>query len=334
MNILIHSVQLPHIISNLSLWKFMKDKGHKLLFVIYQRDLEINNNLTKQIRNLGFNVFDGKKTTSKDILSEFVPDVFFPIKRETRAWKRFRNDINIQIPTFTIQTSFSTMKGKTSVTKKVEESNISYPWHFVWGEQNKQRLFRGGIPSSRIIISGNPAWDYCYSPNNLSKKFILFIGGTKFNYIADLFMVTIYNEFKYKFVFKDHPVHFGWFKTVAGWLMDLPRARNAYEENVSDLIKEASVVISTTSTCAIESMMLGKPTIIIDIGKDTDKFKDSGRLIPRSHYVFKEELNKCLKEKEDRSKIPYFLEKVSYKNDGKASERITNMMEKIQQRRQ
>jgi hypothetical protein len=332
MKILVHSVQLPHLENNLSLWRKIQDKGHKLLFVVFPRNLPINDEVIVKFIKKGFSVLNGKDISFKEIIKSFPPDIYFPIKNSTTSWKTICRENQISSPVVTLQDSFSSLKGSYAPTKKISPQNISFPWYFVWGNHHKEKLIRGGIPEERIIITGNPAWDYCFNPTGIDKKFILFLGGTDFDYIKDLLMVKVYKEFEKKFVFKNHPVHHEWFETVASWLFRLNRVTIEYEEETSELIKKSEVVVTTTSTCAIESMLLDKPTIIIDVGKNSNKFLKSGRVITRSYYCFREELSLCIRGIEDRSKINPFLEEVAFKNDGKASERIIDQIEKIQRR--
>lgn len=143
-------------------------------------------------------------------------------------------------------------------------------------------------------------------------------------------MVKVLREFpSIRFFFRDHPVHPGFFSQALHGLDQDPRVWICNRENASRLISSASVVVASTTTCSIEAMIQGIPTIIIDNGRVTEKFIPSGRVIPRSHYVFEGELKRCLERKEDRGVIPKFLSRVAGSLDGRASQGVVDLIERI-----
>lgn len=335
MNILCHASEKRYLDANHTVLSKLKELGHKVTIWTHMHDLPSNRGVFKEYNKKGFEVIEGKNLRdyqgkdSSYIIRKLQPDVIIPVEGSIYSWvkihKNFKNNFP-NLPIIGIQNSFGG-KPENEYKDKRKVSGWYEDWQLVWGTQQKVRNSTAGFPKDRIIVTGNPNWDKYHNSELNHDNSILFIAGTTYNYLKKLNLLRIWKKFpELKFIFKNHPNHIRFFETTCP-IQGYKRVSILYIHPIHKLIRAARIIISSTSTCGIESMLLGKPTIIIDVGQHTEKFKNSGRLIQPKD--FQEEFLKCLHDNEDRSKIPAFLKSVSYNEDGKATDRVIDSIIKI-----
>ena len=348
MNLLIQSVRRTHLENLKPVWEGLCLGGHKLWFWIFQdAELSYDQNTLKNWQEQGWNVIEGdyqgltKKKDYSSIWRAFTtsqPDLLLPLKHATDVWKETTRALDLSPwagKIFTFQDAFSALRGKGNSPASLPTSSKSMiPWFFVWGKHYKEKLLHNGFPEDRIIITGNPAWDWCTSTALPLARYILFLGGAPQDWLSNIDFRQIYHDFESEiFVFKDHPVQADKKYSLKQNLIHLKmfpnkRIKLLNHFTATELIKEAKVVITTTSSCAIESMLCRKPTIIVDTCEESKKFNSSGRLIPRTYFSFSRELKNCLEKKEDQSKIPEFL-KYAIHSPGSATQQTIEAIERV-----
>jgi hypothetical protein len=328
MNILVHGSERRYIDANHTVWTKLKEKGHNVTLWLHLHNIPANNGVVKEYHEKGFSVIDGKcleKYDGKDgsyLISKLKPNVIIPVEGSIYSWvkihKSFKKNFP-KLPIIGIQNSFGG-KPEDEYEKNRKKSGWYEDWQLVWGRQQKVRNSTAGFPEERIIVTGNPNWDKYHHQEITDDGSILFIAGTTFNYLKETGLQKVWNKYhKSSFIFKNHPNHMRFFESTCP-IQGNKRVKILYSYPIHKLIKRAKVIVSSTSTCGIEAMLIGKPTMIMDVGQHTDKFKNSGRLIKPKD--FQEELRRCMNKEEDRSKVPDFLDSVSFNEDGKATERV------------
>lgn len=339
LKILIHASERRYLQNNVTVLKELKNKGHDLLVLLHLHDIQANRGTADEYRKMGFSVLNGPEMmayTGEDapaIIGRFRPDIFLPVEPAIYSWikmhKHFRSKFS-QIPIVSIQNSFGGLSEEEYKDIK-REGGWYVDYHCCWGTQQVARNAAYGFPKERMIVTGNPAWDKYYQAQTEDQGYVLFIAGTGFDYLKLIKMDKIYQDFpKLSWVFKEHPNHERFFQNTC-ILAGKPRTKIIYDAPIQKLLRCAKVVVSSTSTCGVDAMLLNKPTIILNIGDNTKKFETCGRMIKPTYENFKAELTRCLNREEERSQVPAFLSSISHVNDGQATRRIVEVIEKIGQ---
>ena len=121
------------------------------------------------------------------------------------------------------------------------------------------------------------------------------------------------NEENYHEILKDYPIS--------------PLIFNS--ESLHELICISDVVVSVSSTAALEAMALNKPVLIVNMDNGSKIFKDSGALFIEKTDPFESALEKLLYHTNDivdLDKAHEFVFDQAYKIDGNASGRISDLI--------
>ena len=337
MRILVHSSERRYLDSNSSVWESLKKKGHTVIFWLHMHRLEANEGVVDAYRKRGFLVLQGVPMEDYDgqdaiyYISKFNPDIIIPVEPSIYSWvkihKVFRSTFP-EIPIVSIQNSFG---GNTEEFYKdiKREGGWYLDWQLTWGSQQVARNIAGGLSKEKMVITGNPNWDKYFGVEIEDHGYVLFIAGTAIDCYKGLNLEKIWEDYpNLHFYFKEHPNHKNFFDRYSR-IGGRDRVKICYTAPIQKLIRCAKVVVSSTSTCGVDSMILGKPTIILDVGENTNKFSNCGRVIRPTYEAFVKELNLCLEGKEDRSKVSDFLSQVSFTNDGQAAQRVVEAILRV-----
>jgi hypothetical protein len=339
MKYLFHTSERRYLDANASVLETLIKHEHEVIIWSHFHDIPANKGTATEYRGKGFSVIDGADYSNYDasdavhIVNSVKPDIIVPIEHTILPWRKIYKKIKPvfpDIPIIAIQHSFGGLHQTYLEDRKREGWNTD--WHLVWGEQGRDRYVFAGFPKEKIIVSGNPNWDQMYKMKTQDDGFILFVGGNPQNFLKNIDLLQIHQRFpRLRFYFKNHPNHPGnWEKTVS---LRKGSKKFLYSSNMIDLIRRAKVVISSTSTCGIDSMLLNKPTIIVNMGEKTEKFIQSGRIVEPDKEAFFNEFCLCMDNKQNNEKVPSFLKYVSYLKDGLAKYRVIWAMRDIKENR-
>ena len=218
----------------------------------------------------------------------------------------------------------------------------------VFGPYYKKALVRMNNSGKNIIITGNPAWDsikniklsrnQLYSKLNLPDKKIILLATTHFPWDVKIRMAyaifKVMSDFKdFHLVVKMHP------EEEPDFYRDMMKKFNVNATIVDDitllhpLIKYSEVVVITDSTVGLETIMLDKP--LIDMSLSTVPYwndyveekaaigvRKEEELLPAIKSILE---NKKIRDKLKKNRKKYIYEH-AYKQDGKASERVINLI--------
>ncbi|MDP2973813.1 MAG: UDP-N-acetylglucosamine 2-epimerase, partial [Candidatus Diapherotrites archaeon] len=219
----------------------------------------------------------------------------------------------------------------------------------VWSNMFKKTLVENGIAAGRVAVTGNPKFDSIYESKfnerefrrqlgiPAEKRIIVCATQPPVSISTPYQMVKLVLRALKKFpecflVVKPHPV-----ERAGKYLELVKRERNAIvlqKTNLYELLNAASAVIMHNSTVGYEAMLLGKPVILYATKPEilreynlTDavlKTKNQGQL---------EEAVSCALEGgkklgELREKMRLFSHEINFRGDGKATERIIELIKK------
>lgn len=230
----------------------------------------------------------------------------------------------------------------------------------IYGEQGKKVLTNFGLDENRIIMTGNPKYDYfkfidqhvakkslCSSLNlNFEKKNIV-IAMSRWHkndekWISRFIQFCKNND--YEVIIKLHPrykINSEIIEAEINFINENCKDQNykfTYDVNMNDLISGADLVISDFSNVAIEAMLLDKLVININFLKeeltDLQNFHEFGAALYAEDYetlenmiIKKFENNYDYEEKRIKGKEK-IIELFNYRNDGNATDRIFEILQK------
>lgn len=266
------------------------------------------------------------------------------------------------IPTLAVQHGFHTHSNVMYYNDPKEVSDkISSQYHpisdkfVVYGPWIKNILVQEfGHPKKRIVVTGQPRYDILKKAENIfsrerfcqrfgidSKKLLVLINTQPFSFERrETFLRTLLKELEkiknIEIVIKPHPVEDEkWHKKIAKEedvrVIVLPRASNTYEA-----LYACDVMITVSSTTVLEAMILDKDVIIANLIKDPSAsiFARGGGAVSVKERkdltttVKKTLYNKRIKEKLKKGR-KRFVYQHTYKQDGKATERVINLIKKM-----
>lgn len=220
---------------------------------------------------------------------------------------------------------------------------------FVWGKYAKDILIKYCAYNSEVVkITGNPKFDCIfntsYKKKDLIKKYPLFRDSRKKILIVSSNMFEQYALFveiaqknpDYLFIFKPHPnesmqLVSSSFKNAPKNIIFVDRFIDTYE-----LIFLSDYVLMFNSTAGFEAMLFEKIVFMIsynNIEPDGIPFKGSGAIIEiRRGNDMKNALNKLKDKKFEKQlflNMKKFVNYMHFKNDGKATVRVADEIEKI-----
>jgi len=234
------------------------------------------------------------------------------------------------------------IKGKPNIYGHGECSKIA-----VMGEFAKNLLVSEGIDPKKIVITGQPRFDDIVEKKKKMNNKRL---GTRKRVVVttepfvetmlwtekqrENFILTIVNtlDTDTELVIKLHPVEkLEDYKQILEGLQY--RATVCRDTDLYELLSVADLVISVASTTALESIMLDKPVIIIDLfntfeyspyvqyGVAIGVYKEENILPAVRNVLYNDHARKKLAEARKK-----FVYEHAYIQDGKASERVANLI--------
>ena len=229
---------------------------------------------------------------------------------------------------------------------------------FVAGKNAIDSLTSLGYDKNRLIITGNPLYDYTKKINpkeskcrleiefkiNSLKKLVV-IGTWEYHIDDELLMsklIKFCNKNNWEIILKLHPK---WKRSVDG--LDINKIEKecknqkfliSYDIDIKTLLSAADLVITDYSNIGLEAICLEKPLFTVNFEKENlqniIKYHDYGASLYFENYS---ELEKSLKEvltselHDSSLKIgrQNFLEQFNYGNDGNANKRIFEWLTKF-----
>jgi hypothetical protein len=225
----------------------------------------------------------------------------------------------------------------------------------VYGQSDKDFLIKKGhYPEDSIVITGNQRYDFLpkkteeYNKAEVLKKFglhpskrvILFIT-CPFSSEIDIQILTeeIIREVSslenVQLIIKVHPV-----ENENNYIDMVKNTKNTIKvikkADMFELLFVSDISITTYSNSAIESMIMNKPLIVMNLtGTDypQDYSKEGAAIKITKNGLLKEKIKELLYDEKSKEellrKAKQYLDKNLYKVDGKASERIVNIVNKL-----
>ena len=231
---------------------------------------------------------------------------------------------------------------------------------FVHGKDGSDALTDLGYDAERIIITGNPKYDYLKSldskkPKKIlesayqinSKKKLIVIGMARWHDNDEQWMANLIkfcNLKGYEIVIKIHPLY----KTGGHEMSEtkIKKIKNvcqglkfliAYDIDLSTLLAASDLVITEYSNIGVETILLEKPLLTVNFLKESFEFYLNFHEYSASIYIEDySKLEKVILEifeknshleklNEGRKGL---IERLNFQNDGKASSRIINYLTK------
>jgi hypothetical protein len=230
----------------------------------------------------------------------------------------------------------------------------------VWGEIAKNWLVNHGVNSDKLVITGNPKFDdlsrkeidpkksTIYDELKLDSKKGVFVFATqpplvgfisreteKANELVFRALLKAMEEFPDKqLVVKLHPIDDGKLvRRIAGEQkakMNIVITKNV---NLYDLLRVSDLLITIDSTVALEAMLLNKPVVLINLDKRSNIYLERGaaigveeaqNIVPTIKEILFGTAEKALEK--ERKKFVYDC---AYKQDGQASKRILDLIDRM-----
>lgn len=226
----------------------------------------------------------------------------------------------------------------------------------LFGETTKSLLISEGIPPEKLEITGNPKFDSLFQYKDPELKLIL---KKRWDIPSEKKVVTILTQYlvesnswtseqrrffiskianacfnlpNVQLIIKLHPSKENK-DDYHKILEDLPISALLYQsEPLHEIITLSDVIISVSSTSALEAMALDKPVLIINMDSSSKFFKDGGVLFIEETDPIQPALEKLLNHPYDfidENKVKKFVYDQAYIIDGNASKRISNLIREM-----
>ena len=235
--------------------------------------------------------------------------------------------------------------GDRDIYDNLSSTNIA-----VYGEYYKDILIKKNNPSKKIIVTGNPAWeninsvtiskDILYNKSRLpNKKIILFATTHIPQDTRDRLTYAVFNALlklsDYHLVIKLHPEEKKEFYIRLLKKFKLQATITEDLHLLHPLIKYSELVIISNSTVGVETILLDKPLIDVELTimpywndyvseNVALGVKKEEELLPAINSILHDK-KVVLKLKRNRKRYIYTH---AYKQDGKASDRVTKLIKK------
>jgi len=220
----------------------------------------------------------------------------------------------------------------------------------VWGDSSRKTLINKGTQKEKIVVTGAPQFDNLKRLNteiteslakdlclDMSKKYILFTT-QNFPYMEETVRSVckaVKSILGLQLVIKTHPAEY-LTKHYKKIIKESGVKGILTKRYLHPLIKGCSIIITVSSTTGLEALIMRKPLITINLsGKhDLMPYAEKGAAIG----VYKPEdikpaIKSVLEDKDVRKKLAknakLFIYDQCYKIDGKASERIVDLIKEI-----
>lgn len=226
------------------------------------------------------------------------------------------------------------------------------------GEQHLESLKYAGYSDERLVLTGNPKYDF-FSSLSIKKskgyleknhhidssKRLIVIGMSRWHEDDDKWMsdfIEFCNLNKWEIVIKIHPMYKYMLQKESEEKINniKNRCKNlkyfiTYDIDLYTLLSAADLVITEYSTVGAEAILLDKPVITVNFNKESHEHEQSyseyGAALDFETYSQMEEAVKEMIDgekyldqlKKGRKKVAY---RYNYHNDGKATERIYDLI--------
>jgi hypothetical protein len=226
---------------------------------------------------------------------------------------------------------------------------------FVSGNDGVNSLINLGYDKNRLIITGNPLYDYTKNiDQNKSKsilknqfkiddsKKLIVIGTGEYHKNDEIWMsklIKFCNQNNFEIIIKMHPK---WKGRNEG--LNLSKIRKeceqekfliSYDINIRTVLSAADLLITDYSNIGLEAICLDKPVITINFIKenlnDIVKYHDFGAALYFENYQeFEKSILEILNENSHKKTLEIgrqkFIEEFNFANDGNASKRIFDFL--------
>jgi CDP-glycerol glycerophosphotransferase (TagB/SpsB family) len=209
----------------------------------------------------------------------------------------------------------------------------------LYGRHYGELLVKMKNSPNKMVVTGNPAWDYLATKkinlNNFGDKKIILLAATNMpnerDYLANLVISTLARLPEYQLIIKLHPEE----ETIyyERLLQKYKIKAEIFTEQLHSLILISSVVITAYSTVGLESLLLNKP--VIDVNLTNKPFyqdyvekgvalgiRKEEDLLPAIKSILEDE---TVRQKLEKNRKKYIYEH-AYKQDGKAAERVVKLI--------
>ena len=220
----------------------------------------------------------------------------------------------------------------------------------VWGGKSRKALIKKFVPKDKIVITGAPQFDNSSKFNvkitksiareiglDLSKKYVLFTTQNipLIEETVKHLCIAVKSIPGLQLVIKTHPAEYST-KDYEKIIKESGVHGILTKKYLYPLIKGCSAMITVSSTTGLETLIIGKPLITINLsGKpDAMPYAESGAAIGVYNPEDIAPAIKSILENQDvrkelSKKVKLFVYDQCYKMDGKASARISNLIKKI-----
>lgn len=227
----------------------------------------------------------------------------------------------------------------------------------VFGESVREMFISEEISPDKIVVTGNPKFDRL---KKFSEKSITEDLKKKFDIPPDKTVISVFTQYLVELgywkpaqrkefvseiakavlklddahlIFKIHPIYEKK-EDYHEILSKFPISHNIFKYEPSEEILDISdIVMAVFSTIALESMVLGKTTMVVNIFKDEEPkfYKDSGAIYIEEKNQILPNLRKLSSGKNivDTEKVEDFVFSQTYKIDGKSSQRIADLIARM-----
>ncbi len=220
---------------------------------------------------------------------------------------------------------------------------------FVESQKTIDDLLKYNINKIELKPVGNPSYDLAFQSLNKFKNIknksdqvnllilsMTVIGDTQKTvkkqrelFIGEIIKKIKKSNQKYFITLKIHPTNENYsdYEKIVNKID--PTIKIHQKGDLLDFLQDADVIITPASgTAIVFSLIINKPIVIWNVFKIDDDILIKRKLVieckNENHII--ESIEKALVFQPSKSKVDMFLEEYYYKNDGKASERIANIM--------
>jgi len=220
---------------------------------------------------------------------------------------------------------------------------------FCWGKLPQDYYLRSGIPKNKIVLTGSPIYDEIFKKrieqketNNIllaTSGLSIFLQNNTIGYVRkyrdtiELICKTMKKFPKKNLIVKLHPFANEEFD-IASFVKEIdPKIQIFKNENIQDLISNSDLVISGYSTVILQSMVLGKPTMVYRLWGDYEPsnlpFVGSNSSMNLDYSHLESQLqnfftDKSIKEELIHNSKKFLNNYLSFQ--GKSSENITSIL--------
>lgn len=258
--------------------------------------------------------------------------------------------IGMSIPEI-IKNFFTIIQVHFSIWKKMNDPRFSVDYHFVEGELLLRKLIEDGYKESSLILTGNPAYDYVFDEiqkvqptvKKDSKIRVLLLTHSMYEHgfwtrkQRDEVVTGIVNEIckhkdKMSLVVKIHPSS----ENLADYQSLItpidPSIPIIQKGDVLEFIQASDVVIVySTSSAPIQTLVLKKPIVMINLNLKGDIMLESGLVQECTNATnIITSINEVLASNPaTEKKVDTFIRNYLYKLDGLSHERMSNKIIEI-----